>query len=183
MKLGKEKLQLISKRSEPEETLLILFKSLKIVTSFELVDEEELQLMGTEEDLVDYVLQNPSLIEEGFKPEEREKSIGSGVIDLYGEDSEGKKIAIEFKRSKATLSAVGQLGRYVKELEEKVEKEVRGLIVAPQITSGASRLLSKEDLEYVRIGEPPTHEFEELTYDKNQKQIKEFAEEWEEDSE
>lgn len=172
--LGEDGLQLTSVRKKPEETLLVLFKELKLAASFELEDEEELQLVGTEEDLVKSVIKDPSLIEEGFKPEEREKSTGSGVVDLYGIDSEGRGVALEFKRGKATLSAVGQLGRYVKELEKRLERDMRGIVVAPKITSGALNLLDKEGLEYVRIEEPPTHTFEKVIYDKNQKQIHEF---------
>lgn len=175
--LGKRGLKLISRRSRPKETLLVLFKELKIVASFELVDEEELQLIGTEEDLVDSVLQNPSIIEEGFQPKEREKPTRSGVVDLYGEDSESRGVAIEFKRGKATLSAVGQLSRYIKELEQKLDEDVRGIIAAPEITSGARRLLNKEKLEYVKIEKTPTHSFEDVIYDKSQKQIKEFTQE------
>lgn len=130
--------------------------------------------MGTEDDLVESVIRDPSLVEGGFKIENREKSIGSGVIDIYRKDSEGKKVALEFKRNKATLSAIGQLSRYVKELQGGSDEEVRGIIVAPQITSGARKLLNKKNLEYVRIEEPPTTEFEEVVYDRGQKRIKEF---------
>lgn len=179
VEIGEEGLQIISKRSKPEETLLIVFKDLKMASSFELIDEKELRLTGTEEDLVNSVLREPGLIEEGFQPKEREKSTKSGLVDLYGEDSEGHGVAIEFKRGKATLSAVGQLGRYVKELEKKLEKDIRGIVVAPQITSGARKLLEKEELEYVRIEKPPTHMFEEVVYDDSQRSISEFAEEFE----
>lgn len=182
VEIGEEGLQIISKRSKPEEILLIVFDDLKIVSSFELIDEEELQLTGTEKDLVNSVLREPSLIEEGFQPKEREKPTKSGLVDLYGEDSEGNGMAIEFKRGKVTLSTVGQLGRYVKELQKKLKKDVRGIVVAPQITSGARNLLKKEEIEHVRIEEPPTHKFEEVIYDDSQKSISEFAEEFEEQS-
>ncbi len=174
IKKDEEGLKLLSERSNPEETLLIVFDEIKMAASFELADEEELQLVGTEEDLVDSVLQNPSLIEEDFKPKEREKPVRSGVIDLYGKDKDGKGVAIEFKRGKASLSAVGQLSRYVKELEEKLERDIRGMLVSPKITSGAKSLLSRKGLEYVQV-ETPTHSSEEIIYDRGQKRIKEFA--------
>lgn len=175
VKLEEEGLQLISKRSQPRETLIVLFKEFKIAASFSLEDKEELKLVGTEEDLVNSVLRDPTLVEKGFEPREREKSIESGMIDLYGVDSSGKETALEFKRGKATLSAVGQLSRYVKELEKKKKKEIRGILAAPKITSGARKLLNKEGLEYLKIEETPTQKFEKVIYDKNQKQIKEFA--------
>lgn len=173
-KLGQEGLQLISKRNKPEEKLLVLFKKLKLVAAFELVDEEELHLIGTESDLVKAVLDNPSLIEENFKPIESEKPIQYGVIDLYGVDEKGNGTAIEFKRATATLSAVGQLKRYTNELEKELNKNVRGILAAPSITSGTLKLLKKEGLEYLKMEEPPTHTIEEVGFDKNQKKIDSF---------
>lgn len=174
VQLRDEGLQIISKRSDPEEKLSIIFKDLKTVISSELEDEEELQLIGTEEDLVRSIVQNPELIEESFTPKEKNKSIKTGEIDLYGIDSEGKGVIIEFKRGKATSSAVWQLSRYVEELEKKINKEIRGIVAAPKITSGASSLLDEQNLEYVRIEELPTRSFEDVVYDKSQKRIKEF---------
>ena len=169
-----EGLRLISKRSSPEEILLVVFEDVKMAASFKLIDDEELQLVGTEEDLVDSVMEDPSLIEEGFRVKEREKPVRSGVIDIYGEDSEGNGVALEFKRGKAALSAVGQLSRYVKELKEKIDKEVRGMLVSPEITSGAKSLLSRKGLEYVKL-ETSTRAPDEMVYDRGQKRIKEFT--------
>jgi len=169
VEVSEEGLTVISSRSNPEETLMIVFKELKFASSFTLMDDEELMLVGTESDLVESVIRDPNVIEEGFKIKNREKSVDSGMIDIYGEDSEGRKVALEFKRDKATLQAIGQLSRYAKELRERKNEEVRGIIVAPKITSGALELLDKEDLEYVKIEEPPKNEFEEVVYDKNQR--------------
>lgn len=174
VKNTKEGLQIISTRSEPKEILKIVFNDLQIVSSFELEDKEELQLIGSEDDLVKSIIQEPSLIEEGFTPKEKNMKIKSGEVDLYGIDSEGKGVVIEFKRDKATSSAVYQLGRYLEELEKKLEKEIRGIIAAPKITTGANRLLDKAGLEYVKIEELPTRSFDDVVYDSSQKQIKEF---------
>lgn len=167
-------LKLISRRKKPEELLVILLKDTKAVLSFELVDDEEIQLIGTEEDLVNSVLENPEIIEEGFEPKKKEKSMSSGLVDLYGEDSKGNGVAIEFKRGKATLSAVGQLDRYVNELEEKVERNVRGIIAAPKITSGAKNLLKAKELEYVKVEKMPEDPLEKAIYDRRQRRIKEY---------
>lgn len=170
-------LKIISRRSSPKETLLIKFDNLKFAASFKLEDDEELQLIGTEEDLVDSAMQDPSLIEEGFQPIEREKKMRTGSIDIFGEDSEGKSVVIEFKRNKATLSAVNQLGRYVEELEKKLENEVRGIVAAPKITSGAKGLLKQEGLEYMKIERHPDREIGKMVLDKSQRRIMEFGEE------
>ncbi|MBS3815733.1 MAG: endonuclease NucS [Hadesarchaea archaeon] len=174
VEIGSEGLQIISRRSKPKESILILFKELKLATSFELIDEEELQLVGSESDLVDTVMANPDLIEEGFKPLEREKTTRYGVIDLYGVDAEDNGVVVELKRSKITPPAVWQIGRYINELEKKLEKKIRGILAAPQITSSALELVRKQDLEYVKMEEPPSHSFEKLSFDKSQRKIKEF---------
>ncbi|KXB07053.1 hypothetical protein AKJ52_01065 [candidate division MSBL1 archaeon SCGC-AAA382C18] len=174
-------LRLVSERSDPEETLLVIYKNLKMAASFELMDEQELELVGTEEDLVKSVLQNPELVEDGFKPKEREKPVSSGVIDIYGEDREGNGVALEFKRGKASLSAVNQLSRYVRELENKVNRKVRGIVVAPEISSGAKNLLTSEGLEYVKVEQFSS--FDEIIYERGQKKIKEFMTENDADSE
>lgn len=172
VELNDDGLVLVSRRSKPSERLSIDFKDFKIVASFEMFDNEELQLIGTEEDLVDSVVRSPDLIEEGLKILEREKPTKSGVIDLYAKDSDGAKVALEFKRGKATLSAVGQLSRYVKELKKKKGVDIRGILVAPKITSGALRLLKDEGLEYVRVKE--STESEDIVHDKNQRRIREY---------
>jgi len=172
-----DNLQIISKRSSPKEVLFIDFQSVDFIASFQLDDEEDLQLMGSEEDLVRSVVNNPDMIEEGFEIEEKNKKIKTGEVDLYGEDSEGRGVIIEFKRGKATSSAVWQLGRYVNELEKKIEKEIRGIVAAPDITSGAKTILEEQNLEFLRIEEVPTRAYEDVVYDKSQKQIQEFGKE------
>lgn len=175
VRLGEESLQLISKRERPREQLLILFKSLKLAASFELVDREELYLVGSERDMITIVFNEPSLIEPGFKPLEREKPTKYGMIDLYGVDKDGNGVVMEFKRGRAELAGVSQLKRYVEELSKRLEKRVRGILVAPAITSSALKLLEEMQLEYVRIRRPPTHTFEKVVArDREQKGLGEF---------
>jgi len=174
VRLGKEGLQIISKRRRPKEVLLVLFSDIKLAASFELVDREELYLVGSERDLIDMIFENPGLIEDGFRPLEREKPTRYGTIDLYGVDRDGNGVVVEFKRGRAELAGVSQLERYVEELGGK-GKKVRGILVAPNITSSALKLLKDLGLEYVRIRKPPTHTFDKaLTREGGQKELKEF---------
>ncbi len=175
VRLGGKGLQLISKRKRPKEQLLVIFKSLELAASFELVDQEELYLVGSERDLITLVFNEPSLIEPGFKPLEREKLTKYGMVDLYGVDRDGNGVAIEFKRRRAELASASQLKRYVDELSKKLGKRVRGILVAPSITSSALKLLNENQLEYVRIRKPPTYTFERVvTRERGQKGISEF---------
>lgn len=178
VRVNEEGLQIISRREKPKEILLVLFKTIKLATSFDLIDEKELYLYGSERDLIDAIFKNPRLIEEGFRPMEREKPTLYGTIDLYGVDREGKGVVIEFKRGKAELASVSQLERYVAELREKMGEKIRGILVAPGITSSALKLLKDCGLEYVKIGRPPARTFERVfTREEPQKELGEFSSE------
>jgi len=175
VRLGGEGLQLISKREKPKEHLLVLFKGLKLAASFELVDRGELYLVGSERDLINIVFNEPSLIEPDFKPLEREKQTKYGMIDLYGVDRDGNGVVIEFKRGRAGLAGVSQLERYVGEVSERLGKRVRGILVAPSITSSALKLLKEKQLEYVKIKKPPVYTFERVVVrERGQKKLGEF---------
>jgi hypothetical protein len=175
VRLGREGLEIHSRRAKPRESLRVLFKDLKLAASFELVDEAELNLVGSEEELVDAAYNDPEMIEEGFKPIEKQMSTRYGLADLYGVDRDGNGVVVEFKRGQATLAGVSQLKRYVEELRKKFRKRVRGVLAAPRISPSALRLLDKEGLEYVRIGRPPSAWAEESIRDARQKRIREFA--------
>jgi len=82
-------LQITSVRTRPREVLVISFDSLKMVSRFSLHDEEELYLFGTESQMVEEIVKNPSLIEEGFRPITKELRTEYGMIDLYGVDRQG----------------------------------------------------------------------------------------------
>lgn len=100
--------------------------------------------------MVNEVMRNPSLIEEGFKPIRSEVETPYGKIDLIGEDFQGNTVIIEFKRSTAQLQAVSQLKRYV-DYYKSMGKSVRGILVAPSITSSARKLLTEYGLEFRKL--------------------------------
>ncbi len=110
-------------------------------------------LWGSEDEMINIVLRNPKLIENGFKPLSKEYPTPYGNIDLLGEDKNGNIVVVEFKRSVAQLSGVSQLKRYV-DFMMKYHKNVRGILVAPGITSSALRLLREYGLEFKRLSPP-----------------------------
>jgi len=69
---------------------------------------------------------------------------------------DGNLVVLELKRRKADLHAVSQLKRYVEALS-KEHGNVRGILVAPSLTSGAKKLLEKEGLEFRKV-QPPKRE-------------------------
>jgi RecB family endonuclease NucS len=142
-----------SRRKTPEEELLIRFENLRHVAAFDVTDPEELSLSGTEEDLRERLLDDPSAVEPGFTPLATERDTPAGAVDVYGEDAEGRAVVVELKRRRAGLDAVGQLERYVDALRRDLhaDREVRGILIAPSATERTRNLLAEQGLEFVSL--------------------------------
>ena len=142
-----------SHRETPDEHLVVRFESVLHVGAFDLTDERDLSLAGTEEDLRERVLDDPDLVEDGFSPLATERSTPAGAVDVYGEDRDGRAVVVELKRRRVGPDAVSQLGRYVDALERDLhaETDVRGILVAPSVTDRARRLLAERGLEFVSL--------------------------------
>ncbi|NJF25056.1 endonuclease NucS [Thermococcus sp. Bubb.Bath] len=150
----RDKPVLVSVRRKPRETLEVELEEVYMVSTFRAEDYEELALTGSEAEMAEMIFQNPEIIESGFKPLFREKPIKHGIVDILGQDRKGNIVVLELKRRKAELHAVSQLKRYVEALREEYGEGVRGILVAPSLTSGAERLLRDEGLEFKKV-EPP----------------------------
>ncbi|WP_414469462.1 endonuclease NucS [Methanobacterium sp. ACI-7] len=154
-KIEKGLIRLKSIRRKPKELLEVEISKTHAVMFFIPKDDEKLNLSGSERDMADYIYENPEVIEEGFKPLAMEKSISNGVIDIMGNDKDGKLIVLELKRGRATLDAVSQLKRYVDNLSGQNE-DLRGIVVAPSITGSALKLLKSYGLEFISLNPPMT---------------------------
>jgi len=142
-----------SYRENPAEELIVSFEHVTHATAFEATDTEELHLHGTEDDLRDQILDEPSLIEPGFDPLSTERDTAAGAVDIFGTDSDENAVVIELKRRRVGPDAVSQLNRYVEALERELHAEttVRGILVAPSVTDRASELLAERNLEFVSL--------------------------------
>jgi RecB family endonuclease NucS len=151
-----EKLRMESRRSTPDERLVVCFETVQQASALALTDPAELALDGTEADLRERVLDEPSLIEPGFQPLATERETPAGAVDVYGEDAHGRTVVVELKRGRAGPDAVGQLARYVDALSRDLHAatEVRGVLVALSVTDRARRLLADRGLEFVALGPP-----------------------------
>jgi RecB family endonuclease NucS len=147
------RLRLRSTRTGPEEELVVEFASLLQASAFDVTDDADLSVEGTEEDLRQRVLADPDLVEPGFTPLATERETAAGAVDVYGEDSEGRTVVVELKRRRAGPDAVGQLERYVDALGRDLhaDAEVRGVLVAPSATDRARRMLGERGLAFVAL--------------------------------
>jgi RecB family endonuclease NucS len=145
-------LTVTASRSQPKETVSIEFQEIALVATGDLADSGEFALHVTEEQMKEAILIAPDLVEHGLKPLEEEKSLrDAGFTDIYAEDGNGNLVVVEIKRNAATKDAVVQLERYLETLRRKVNRPLRGIVVAPELRKAAQPLLSSLKLEFVRL--------------------------------
>ena len=141
-------LQIRGVRRKPAESVRVFFDTVHLVSVLSLVDSGGFSLYASEEDMQKAILLEPSLVEEGFKPMSHEKRVEPGFVDVYGVDKDGNLVVVEIKRRTASSEAVLQLARYVDAIKGKADREVRGVLVAPDIARGVQRLLATLGLDF-----------------------------------
>ncbi|MCW4020249.1 MAG: endonuclease NucS, partial [Candidatus Bathyarchaeota archaeon] len=72
-------------------------------------------------------------------------------IDVYGIDKEGRIVVVELKRKTAGKEAALQLAKYVDSLKNTANREIRGVLVAPQIAKGVQKLLVTLELDFKQL--------------------------------
>ncbi len=169
-KIKEDKLVLKSYIKKPPEKMKIKFRNIKLINVISLRDKAKLIISGMELDIINRIMDNPSIIEEGFRIVKREKPVKSGMIDLFGYDKNHIPVIIEVKRSLANISSVHQLRMYVKDIKKDIDKaKVRGILCAPKIPDMVKHLLSDYGLEWMEV------ERKIMLPNDNQKTLKEFT--------
>ncbi|SDJ64600.1 hypothetical protein SAMN05216226_106188 [Halovenus aranensis] len=146
-----------SHRESPDEELTVEFDSVRHVVAYNVTDEQDLSLQGTESDMRERILSDPSLVEDGFEPRATERETSAGAVDIYGVDDTGDAVVVELKRRRVGPDAVSQLNRYVDALKRDLHAEmhVRGILVAPSLTDSAHHLLDRHGLDFVSLSPAP----------------------------
>ena len=141
-------LEIRAVRQKPRESVKVFFDKIHMVFASHLVDSGEFSLYASEEDMHKAILLNPLLLEEGFKPISYEKKVEPGFVDVYGVDKNGKLAVVEIKRKTAGKDAALQLAKYIDAIRGKSNREVRGILAAPDIGKDVQRLLVTLGLEF-----------------------------------
>ncbi|HVL87778.1 MAG TPA: endonuclease NucS, partial [Candidatus Thermoplasmatota archaeon] len=145
------RLVVTSSRKKPPETVRIVLHEIDTIGVVRLRDDEELLLVGSEDDLQRLLHLRPDLVEPGFRPWARERQSQRGPMDVYGEDARGNRVVVEAKRRAAGMKEVEQLRRYVEKERQAREGKVRGVLVAPSVSDRARRYLAELDLEFKAV--------------------------------
>jgi RecB family endonuclease NucS len=147
-KVSGKRLEIRAVRQTPPESIQVSFDGLQIVSTVSLEDEGEFSLYASEDDMHKAILLQPSIIEDGLKIISYEKKVEPGFVDVYGMDSAGRLAVIEVKRKTAGKGAVLQLAKYIDAVKRKADRDVRGILVAPNLGKGVQRVLSTLKLEF-----------------------------------
>ena len=135
-------------RQKPRESVRVTFDAVYMVSALNLADSGDFLLHATEDEMHRAILLKPELFEDGFKPISWEKKVEPGFVDIYGEDKNGKLVIVEVKRKTATKEAAFQLAKYIEPIKAKVNRELRGVLVAPSLGKDVQRLLATLGLEF-----------------------------------
>jgi RecB family endonuclease NucS len=147
-----DQLILRSHHNKPPEKMKITFRNVQLVSVNALKDNAKLVISGMELDVVNEIISNPNIVEEGLRISKREKHVKSGMIDLFGYDKNHTPVVIEVKRSLANISAVHQLRMYVNDIKKDVDvANVRGILCAPRVPDMVKNLLSDYGLEWQEV--------------------------------
>jgi len=139
-------------RQQPKESVSIMLREIALVAWGDLTDTGEFALHVTEEQMKQAIIIAPDLVEDNLKPLQEERSLGeAGFTDIIAEDRNGNLVIIELKRVPASKDAVMQLQRYLDTLRKRVNRPIRGLVVAPELRKNAQPLLESLKLEFVRL--------------------------------
>ncbi len=169
--IDNNELCLQSKNIKNNEFLDIKINKLHFHQIHSLEDVEKIQIQGTEKDMADLIIKQPTLISKDFKPVSREEQTKYGFIDVLGHDKDNNLIVVECKRYNGDLAAVTQLRRYVEKLQDsKGVKVVKGILACPKMSSNAKKMLKDWGFKHVSVNPPKYLE----RYDKKQKKLGEY---------
>jgi hypothetical protein len=163
------RLRVRSTRESPAERLDVTFDEVYQLTAMDAADDSALSLTGSEADLREAILADPTLVADWFEPTATERETDAGPVDLFGRDGRGRPVVVELKRRRVGPDAVGQLRRYVDAVrreegvalvaeateagdEDDGAPAVRGVLVAPSVTDRAATLLDQHGFAHVALG-------------------------------
>jgi len=140
------------RHSRPPEKMKITFRNIKTIRVTQLCDKASLVISGMEVDVVNEIISNPNIIEDGLRISKHEKHVKSGSIDLFGFDKDHVPVVIEVKRSVGNISAVQQLRMYVSDVKKDIESaDFRGILCAPKIPDMSKKILADYGLEWREV--------------------------------
>ena len=152
-----DRLALTVRSIKKKESMHVEFTRIAHLHCQSMSDGRSIEVFGTERDMSDMIMENPSLIDPGFVPPTREEHTALGFIDVLGHDRKGNLVVVECKKLQAEYTAVMQLKRYIDRLAEARGADlsrIRGVLAAPTISPAAERYAKSLGYEYRKVNPP-----------------------------
>lgn len=137
--------------AETKENLTVTCKTIYQLTVFNNTDNATLELVGTEEEMHNRIMNDPTLVEKGLSKLQHEKEFDFGRVDVFAYDETDTPVIIEVKRRPATRDHIYQLYTYIMDYENEFGENVRGILVAPSCTDYILEILHDYDLEFSKL--------------------------------
>lgn len=144
-------LEIRAVRQKPVESVSVFFDNVRLACALSLVDFGEFSLYASEQDMQKAILLKPQLLEEGLRIISYEKKVQPGFVDVYGVDKNGRLVVAEIKRKTAGKDAALQLEKYIEAIRTMANREVRGILAAPDTAKDVQRLLATLGLEFKHL--------------------------------
>lgn len=142
---------LIITSTDSTDSLTITFEQLFVITGIQSTTGDKLELEGTEDDMHEYIMDNPSVIEDQFTAVENEREYPFGRVDIYGIDDSKTPVIIEVKRRKITRDHMNQLYMYLTKYSELHSETPRGILVGPSCSKYLLDEMEDYNIEFVQL--------------------------------
>ncbi|MHA1966889.1 MAG: endonuclease NucS domain-containing protein [Candidatus Hodarchaeales archaeon] len=150
--IHEEHLRMETYRPKTDESFFITFNDLYQAIAYETrIKADSGMITGDEKDFVNYLVNNPSIIEQDLKILEREKVTDVGPVDIYALDSRENYVVIEVKKQAANPTDAHQLKRYVEYFQNKNIHNLRGILIATGFPKKVKQYLESVKLETCEI--------------------------------
>lgn len=136
--------------AESDEYLEMVYEEIFSVTVLEAAPRSELDLIGTEEDMHQRILEHPELISDEFEPIEHEKKFSFGRVDIFGEEA-GEPVIVEVKRRSITRDHIYQLYTYLMEYEKEYDTPATGVLASPDCSEFMCSVMDEYDINFVEV--------------------------------
>jgi len=140
-----------AKKTRPVEKIKAVFYDIEDIQCYEMNENADIRLFGSERELSNALMQDLSFLEPGLEPLNQEEVLRKGFVDILARDSKNRLVVIELKRRQADFNAVQQLKRYMDQVKNLKGIETRGILIAPEIRKNALELLEKYGLEFCAL--------------------------------
>jgi len=94
----------------------------------------------TENAIINAIIRNSEIVEDGFQVEDMEVPTQFGRVDLLGKDRDGNNVVVEVKSYGADKTHLKQVLGFLESQRENLGEDARGILITPSVHDGLENL-------------------------------------------